>query len=372
MNHNLGDLGDLGDFRKIEIDKLYLKNIIKNKNYNNKIIQFYDKLRNEEVYKYQDDKFERKIESIKQCNSLFEIDHYKKQKIKDFKRTNLCKDKFCNNCKKVKQASRMAQFIPEIKKIKDSGLYHLVLTSPNVPGNELEDTIKRQLKAFPHLIEFFKGKKKIKGLDFKQYGYKGALRSLEVTYKGNSYHPHLHVLLVADSLDISEKTIVNSYSFDHYQGGKIVRKFSEFEILVQKIWRLLLSGERVTKKNIESLDIGYSCMIDEFEENDYFELFKYMTKNSSETFMTYENFKTLYEALYRVRQIQGYGCLYNLKDKDLEQEVNEMYDEIIENLKKIEDAELKLESPNDLLLDNENLLISRKKIHKYLRLINYE
>lgn len=357
------------DLKHLEMDKHLLTGIEKNRQYNARILEFYETMKQDVESEEQQQKIRNKIESIESCNSIFEIDFYKKQKIKDFKRTNLCKDKFCNNCKKVKQASRMAKFIPEIEKFKDSGLYHLVLTSPNVPADELEKDIKRQLKAFPHLIEFFKGKKKIKGLDFEQYGYKGAIRSLEVTYKGNSYHPHLHVLLVAENLDITEKTIVNSYSIDHFQGGRIVRKFSDLEILIQKIWRLLLTGERVTKKNVESLDIGYSCMVDEFEENDYFELFKYMTKNSSESFMTYENFKTLYRALHNVRQIQGYGCLFRLNDKDIEDEVSELYDKIVENLKKIEDAELIYESPSNLLADNDNLLISRKKIHEYLRLL---
>lgn len=357
------------DLKHLEVDKQHLINIEKNRVYNTKILSFYETLKKDIFYESQSQKIERKMDNMDSCNSLFEIDFYKKQKVKDFKRTNLCKDKFCNNCKKVKQASRMAQFIPEIERYKNYGLYHMVLTAPNVTGESLSGEIKKQLKAFPHMIEFFKGKKKIAGLNFEKHGYLGAFRSLEVTYKKNSYHPHLHVLLVFDDLNISDKNIVNDYSINHFENGKITRKFSDFEVMIQKIWKLLLTGKRVTKKNIDSLEIGYSCMIDEFEENDYFELFKYMTKNSSETFMTYDNFKTLYEALYNVRQIQGYGCLFRLKDKDIENEVNSLYEEIVENLKKIEDAELLYESPSDLLADNENILISRKKIHEYIRKI---
>lgn len=358
------------DLKHIEMDKQYLTSVEKNRQYNTKILAFYEKLKRDDLYIHQSDKITRKMDSIDSCNSLFEIDYYKKQKVKDFKRTNLCKDKFCNNCKKVKQASRMAQFIPEIEKFKDKGLYHLVLTSPNVNSDQLDCEIKKQLKAFPHLIEFFKSKKKISGIDFKKYGYMGAFRSLEVTYKGNMYHPHLHVLLIFENLDISNKTIVNDYSINHFEHGKITRKFSDFEILIQKIWYLLLNKKRVTKKNIDELDQGYSCIVDEFREDDYFELFKYMTKNSSETFMTYDNFKTLYNALHNVRQIQGYGCLFRLKDKDISGEVEEMYNKIIENLKKIEEAEQIYESPDILLKDNKNILISRKKIHSYLRKLN--
>ena len=41
-----------------------------------------------------------------------------------------------------------------------------------------------------------------------------------------------------------------------------------------------------------------------------------MTKMYGEdkTEMTYDNFKILYYATYRVRQIQGYGVFYNIKE----------------------------------------------------------
>ena len=41
--------------------------------------------------------FQNKIDSLSSCNSWWLLDHYQKQKVKDFKKTNLCKDKFCNN-----------------------------------------------------------------------------------------------------------------------------------------------------------------------------------------------------------------------------------------------------------------------------------
>src|SRR5690606_10478932 len=129
------------------------------------------------------------------CNRFWNIDRYDIQKVKDFIRTNLCRDKFCNNCKKVKQAERMARFMPEIQKYKKYNMSQLVLTVPNVPGGDLHTMIQKMFKAFARLIEYFKGKKNIRGLDFSWLGYQGAIRSLEVTYK-QDYHPHLHVLLI--------------------------------------------------------------------------------------------------------------------------------------------------------------------------------
>src|SRR3712207_6917428 len=57
------------------------------------------------------------------------------------------------------------------------------------------------------------------------------------------------------------------------------------------------------RSNIDDLENGFSCIVDKFPEDDFAELFKYMTKDKDEegNILTYDNFKTLYEALYRVR-----------------------------------------------------------------------
>lgn len=107
-------------------------------------------------------RIDRKLERLQMCNQFWQIDRYDKLKIKDFIRTNLCRDKFCNNCKKVKQAERMAKFMPEINKYRDSKMSQIVLTVPNCSGDDLHDTIQKMFKAFARLIEYFKGKKKIK------------------------------------------------------------------------------------------------------------------------------------------------------------------------------------------------------------------
>lgn len=76
--------------------------------------------------------------------------------------------------------------------------------------------------------------------------------------------------------------------------------------------------------------------MDKFPPNDFAELFKYMTKDKDEkgNILTYDNFKTLYEGLYRVKQIQGYGVLYKINDKvDLEK-YEKQYQEYIEELQK--------------------------------------
>lgn len=356
---------ELSDLLEIQVSKEHLKNVINNNDYNKTIIGYYERLQKE----YPLVNFSTNIENISNCNSWWLMDHYKQQKVKDFKKTNLCKDKFCNNCKKVKQASRLAKFMPMIEDLsKDKYLYHMVLTVPNCNGDDLKDVIRDKIfKSFAYLIDYLKIKKKIKGLDFEQYSYSGAIRSLEVTYRRDDYHPHLHCIIALEKPLDDNRYIKNTYSRSRKNG---YRKFTEFEILIQKIWYLLNTGERVTKKAIDNLELGYSCTIDPIDESSVYEVFKYMTKATDEknNILTYQNFKDLYFALYRVRQIQGYGCFYNVKDDDsIIEEVDYFYNKYIEELQKQENPVEVCETPQDLLLDNQNLIISRKKIFNYLR-----
>nr|AAB02938.1 RepB homolog [Clostridium sp. MCF-1] len=207
------------------------------------------------------------------CNKYWLMDKYEMQKIKDFQKTNLCLDKFCNNCKKVKQASRMSKYIPEIEPYREN-LYHLTLTLPNCTGVELRYTYDKMAKAFKRLIRYLTGNLEWKGLDFSNWGYKGSVRSLEVTFKGDSYHPHFHVALWLTGQNfLGEYENTNVYSYDFRNGfGELKQLFCEQEILIQKIWYLLLNGQKVTKDSIDSLKLGYSCILHQFIDSDYKQL----------------------------------------------------------------------------------------------------
>ncbi|MCC8848541.1 protein rep [Clostridioides difficile] len=295
------------------------------------------------------------------------LDSYKNQKVKDFKKTNLCKDKFCNNCKKVIQASRMSNYIPYIEFYNDIySLYHVVLTVPNCSGEQLQSVIKNMFKSYRYLTQYFQLNKKIKGIDFGIFGYSGSIRSLEITFKDDVYHPHLHCIFALDKNYFLDKKYKNSYSYSY---NEFKRNFSFLEILVQKVWYLLNNNIRVNLKNIDSISEGYSCTFDSINDSTYYEVFKYMTKSTDEnsSLLTYENFKVLFFSLYRVRQIQGYGIFYNFKDDDnLDFEVDEYYKFVIDYLQKKESPVEVFEAPEDSLKDD-FLLISRKKIYSYLK-----
>lgn len=369
------------DFSSFEISRGHLEKLLKNQRFNELIGSYYERYILESDF--DSNVLERKLQRLKDCNSFWILDVYKKLRVKDFKKTNLCRDKFCNNCKKVKQAARMSRFMPEIKKVgSNCFLSQMVLTVPNVSGLVLKDVISVMFNAFSVLIDYLKLYKKIKGVDF-DIGYVGAIRSLEVTYKGDSYHPHFHVLL-AHTKPIGAKINVNSYSYDSFNKEHL-RLFSDFEILIQKVWYLLVSDffevnmnicpkrKRIVRSRLDKLQVGYSCMMDRFEEDDFIELFKYMTKgNGSEhkdenAIMTYDNFKVLYVALHGVRQIQGYGCFYNIKDYDITDEVEDYYKTVIDYLQKKETPVTVSETVQAVFEDSTYTVISKSRLLGFIK-----
>lgn len=354
----------------IEVPKDVLQKINENVQHNEPIIRYYNRLRRETKL----DNLTNKARNMKDCNTMIEIDRYEEAKIKDYIRTNLCHDKFCNNCKKVKQAARMAKYIPVLKKHR-TDLYHMTLTQPNCSAEELPHMIKKMAKKFRLLIQILRCEIKIKDLDFEPWGYEGAIRSLEITFKKDPnspicYHPHYHVALcLCHDTTLDEKHIENTFSRSRKAPDR-VKLFSHEEVLIQKIWYLLMNDQPVTKKAIDELKEGYSCAIDGFKESDYAEMFKYMSKSTDENsnVLTYQHFKALYFALLNVKQIQGYGIFYRVEDvtkEDIEQ-ANSIYDALIEYLKEKECPVQQFDRLEDLLKDTLYTLISRKRILRHL------
>lgn len=355
----------------ITVPKKMLESILKNREHNTPILNYYGRLI-AETDGSDKKTLSNNLEALKECNRLFFMDQYYGAKLKDFKKTNLCKDKFCSNCKKVKQASRMSKFMPLIEQELSKGLhaYQMVLTVPNVSGQHLQKTIKKMNGAYSLMNRYLQNQRKIKGLDL-DIGLIGAIRTLEVTYKKDSYHPHFHILLVCDR-DLGEKKHTNVYSFDRYKRRE-TRFFSDLEVTIQKLFKMFYEGIRVTKTNFDAIEVGYSAMIDKMQEGDYLELFKYMVKGETEDkkFMSYEQFKVLIVALKGVRQIQGYGVFHSVKDDDsIDLEVDRLYDEFIKKLQEQENPESVWQTVQDLHGDNEYTLISRKRIFNHLNQLN--
>ena len=149
-----------------------------------------------------------------------------------------------------------------------------------------------------------------------------------------------------------EKTIINPYSYD---GGYLNCKFSALEILLQKIWYLLLNDERVTAQAIKELKLGYDVKISD-SEGYYHEAFKYVCKGafdeSKGAFLYNEQtFWILYEALHNRRMIQGYGLLYNFDECEdiIQAEADLRYEQIISTLRAIEKPTFRIEELDEII-----------------------
>ena len=361
------------DLVKIEVQKDTIKKSVKRIAGNEEIAYFY-----EQFAKEQDSAtLANRAEWVAQCYKFWDIDHYKKQCVKDIKRITLCKDKFCLNCQNNAAHKREVKYqniLDDLRKRYD--IYHIVFTVPNCLADELRLTLDRMYKKFPYVIQYLQGKRKCNNVDFVKFGFVGAVRGLEVTTKTTAdsyeFHPHFHTLFIfRKGLDKTKKNI-NDFSFSN---GKLGRKFSDNEILLQKAWRLLYEGERLTEKMLNELDQGYSVTMDD-SHGHYHQVFKYALKGTFKKgapIFNYEEFKELYKALYRRKMIQGYGVLnkFDFEDDVTDEQIDQAYQEIVSMLQAIESPQIEIMRLQDVVKEmdenKEVKYISRNTVRRELR-----
>jgi plasmid rolling circle replication initiator protein Rep len=308
----------------------FLLDILMRTENNDLIAKYYNRLLLENVPVQSRQNFSpdinEKANRIRTCGKCHEYDEFAKQGYRDLQRIYYCKDKFCQHCQKIKALSRLKKFAPILDDASDKyDLYHIALTVPNCNGDMLKDRIDRLFGSLRRLTRYLTGDAKIKGVDFLQYGFAGAVRSLETTYSyknratGKEYHPHLHcVVALKKDLDL-EKHNRNKFSLSHKTDE--IRLFSDLEILIQKVWFLLNDtegGKRVNLQNIENVKDGYTCVIDKINDNSYYEVFKYVNKvyGEDKERLRYSQFKTLTAVLKNRRVIQGSGIFYKIQSFD--------------------------------------------------------
>ena len=78
---------------------------------------------------------------------------------------------------------------------------------------KLIETIKTMFKSYRKLNHYLLGIENIKDISFKKYLYVGSVRSLEVTYKNDSYHPHLQVAIFFELKFLIEKIFFFHFSW---------------------------------------------------------------------------------------------------------------------------------------------------------------
>lgn len=312
----------------------YLNDVQKRLYYNDDFANHYIRLADE----YNMPKLYNTAMNIKNCHKHWFGDWYGLCRVFDRKSLSLCHNKFCSNCAHLRQASRLKRFTPIFEDLqKTYDLYHCVMTIPNCSGSDLNGELDTFTGSSKKVVRYFRGNAKIRGLDFSQYGFVGALRNLEIVVNPDDYHAHYHFIFVLKKDLPLYKTIVNAFSFKR---GAPVRKFSELEILIQKILYLAHNGQKITLDAIDSLPLGYSCTLDKIEGDEWHECLKYVTKLTKDTMtaLDYEQFKTLYFALDGRRVMQGFGILYRLaKDDSIDEEAAAEYERIIAELQLVED-----------------------------------
>lgn len=326
---------------------------------------------------------ENRADRITRCMLDWKIDSYVKSKAKVINEVYRCGDKFCYNCQSLLALQRFYQYRPVLDGLaKDYEIFHVIITQPNVTGERLKATLDLMFDRFHYLIGYFNGHKKIKGLDFKKYGFEGAVRSLEVTQNRASklYHPHFHCLFVLKK-DLSQTEdfrpwCYNSFSENYARAGrKEERLFTTFEVLLQRIWCLLLMREKVTLENIERLDEivprypdGFSVVVNA-ANGQYHEIFKYATKGAFKdgTIDDYKAFCTLYDVLFNRRIYQTYGCLlgYDFNEVDetlgLNDKTDQTFNEFLKSLRAKEMPQVLDEQLGDIV---ENVKAGQKYYSK--------
>ena len=106
---------------------------------------------------------------------------------------NYCRDRFCAICAPKKANKIRFQIVKTISDYVNNPRYEwlfLTLTVRNVAGDQLKETVSQCLKATTRFFD----RRQI------ERAVAGYIRSLEITYNqtSNTYHPHIHVLLMVD------------------------------------------------------------------------------------------------------------------------------------------------------------------------------
>lgn len=289
-------------------------------------------------------KYQGRSDRIKDCLDLWVWDKYEKNKILDLQSVNYCRNnRFCPNCKLLDISKFIHEFRNHYQNLIPQGYnaYMLTLTIPSVPGDDLRGTLDKLNKTFRKLVEKFSYDDKRAYKD-RYIKIDGGIKVLEITFNGlKGFHPHFHcVVLSKDNIDID--------LLDKKIQGKFSNKKNDFnyksaiDLQFGKLWSMLWYGDRLTQKNINSINYNpkekfyqedkkvLEVDFRELDEKGIYEVFKYTVKDTDiENFYV---FKTLVSALENKRIRQGFGILLNMQCEDIVLgEMQELELEIEEN-----------------------------------------
>jgi len=186
----------------------------------------------------------------------------------------------------------------------------------------------------------------------------------------NEYHPHYHIIVAFKKrLNLVDKH-KNDYSYS--RNTDTYTFFSDFEIQLQKIWKLLMTRQPVTKTALDKMDsvgdIGYSCQCKLIEDDKFHQAFKYPFKPDGIDYIDVNTFNDINYALKNVRAVQSSGVFLGLKidDTDIDDTIEfSLSNRIREVLWDIDEPVPLAESPSQSrqnILNDKTLYLSLKKI----------
>jgi len=267
----------------------------------------------------------RRSERIRNCLNYWEWARYDKSKVLDLLKVSRCKDIYCPNCRAFGLGKYLAKTVPLFQEnIKFYNPYMITLTVPNVFGSELKNTLEKMNKSFREFWRKIANKDK-NGFKDRLFDCIGAIKVIEITYncKTNKYHPHFHIIVFIDG-DI-ESDFVKYYGGGWQYNTESFIYYSEADLMIQRMWTMAYYNlDKFELKELEENQI-LTCDIRELKLPDgLYEVFKYVFKDNN--INSYENFKTVFNALQNKRLKQGYGNLFNVTDVECEDEIDNSED----------------------------------------------
>lgn len=142
---------------QLRISRQYAQDVARRLLHNETISEYFELLYEET----ENLRFLQLANDVYNCNRFWAFDRFDGHRVYDLSHVNLCHSRFCPNCQKMIQASRLYRFTPELDKALDAyDLYHITFTIPNVPGVKLRTYIRIMARAFKRLILYISGRKR--------------------------------------------------------------------------------------------------------------------------------------------------------------------------------------------------------------------
>lgn len=192
----------------------------------------------------------------------------------------------CNWRRSMKYSYQTSRIVDEAIQREPKGRFlFLTLTVKNVPGSELNQTMSLLTQSFDRLFRRAKVKKNLLGY----------LRSVEVTHnqEQNTYHPHIHVLMMVKSSYFKTK---NDYISQAEWG---------------ELWSRSLKVDYVPRVDIRTVkETGKGL------RGAVLETAKYPTKPIELSYDNAQVVEDLYNGLYKKRQL-GYGGLFKIIKQEM-------------------------------------------------------